>query len=355
MKNLRINIILPFPVTKPIGGAKIMYEYANRLHQLGHQITILHSIKRPYKKSKSPLWYSRLLYKIRGVARPKWFKLNETIQSVIVPEITGAYVPDGDIVFCTWWEMAYMINGLPASKGKKINLIQDYEIWKGNTGLVDKSFSLPITHMVIAKYLEKLVEEKAGIHPVYLPNAIDDNIFFISDPIKNRNPLSIIMLYSEEERKGTVYGIQALEKIKAHFKDTVITLFGVYKRPDHLPHWITYLQKPNNLCQLYNQHSIFFSPSLTEGWALPPAEAMYCGCAVVCTDIGGHQDYAFDNQTALVTVPQKVDDMADKLTILLEDNNKRIQLASAGNQFITQNFSWNRSVQLLLNTFNKHL
>jgi glycosyltransferase involved in cell wall biosynthesis len=348
LKPLRINIILPFPVTKPIGGAKIMYEYANRLQALGHHVVVLHSIKRPYKKSSTPVWVNQLMYALRGVARPQWFALHKNISSVIVPEITEKYVPDGDMVFCTWWEMAYMISTLPASKGKKINLIQDYETWQGNTALVDKSFALPIQQMVIAKYLEKLVIEKTEIAPVYLPNAIDNTIFFINNPIEKRDALSIIMLYSEEERKGTLYGIEAIKKLKEKFDGIVVTLFGVYKRPDSLPQWINYIQKPDNLCQLYNQHAIFFSPSLAEGWALPPAEAMYCGCAVVCTAIGGHNDYAIDKQTALTMPVKNVDDMVAALTVLLQDDALRIQLAAAGNQFITQRFSWARSVRLLL-------
>ena len=159
MKILRINIVLPFPVTKPVGGAKIMYEYANRLQAVGHTVTLLHSIKRPYKKTATPVWFDQLLYALRGVARPQWFTLNKEIRSIIVREITEEYVPDGDIVFCTWWEMAYMINDLPLSKGKKINLIQDYETWKGAATLVDNSFSLPITHVVIARYLSELVSK----------------------------------------------------------------------------------------------------------------------------------------------------------------------------------------------------
>lgn len=351
MKILRINIILPFPVTKPVGGAKIMYEYANRLQQAGHQVSILHSIKRPFKKSTTPLWFNQLMYRLRDVARPKWFSLRKEIKSVIVPEITEKYVPDGDIVFSTWWEMTYMINALPVSKGKKINLIQDYETWQGNTERVDNSFKLPVTHLVIAKYLEELVEKKAGKKAVYLPNAIDDSKYYISNPIENRNPLSILMLYSEEERKGTVYGIAALEKIRERYEDLVVTLFGVYKKPAHLPQWINYLQKPDNLCALYNQHAIFFSPSLAEGWALPPAEAMYCGCAIVCTAIGGHADYAIDNQTALLVQPKNIEEMITKISSLLKDSNKRIQLATAGDQFITKNFSWFKSMQILLDVF----
>ena len=37
---MRISIVLPFPVTKPVGGAKIMYEYANRLAEEGNKIVI---------------------------------------------------------------------------------------------------------------------------------------------------------------------------------------------------------------------------------------------------------------------------------------------------------------------------
>ncbi|HMG83869.1 MAG TPA: glycosyltransferase family 4 protein [Ferruginibacter sp.] len=355
MKILRINIVLPFPVTKPVGGAKIMYEYANRLQEAGHTVIILHSIKRPYKKTSAPVWFDQLVYALRGVARPKWFTLHKEIRSVIVPEITEKYVPDGDIVFCTWWEMAYMINALPASKGKKINLIQDYETWKGGATIVDNSFSLPITHVVIAKYLSELVTEKSGIAPLYLPNAIDTTKFYVNTPIEKRDPLSILMLYSQEERKGTVYGVQAIEKIKEIYPNIVVSFFGVYKRPDDLPHWIDYLQRPDNLCALYNQHAVFFSPSLAEGWALPPAEAMACGCAVVCTNIGGHQDYAVDNETALLAAPKNITAMVTQLTLLLEDNNKRIALAIAGNQHIIKKSSWDRSVTDLLHIFNGSL
>ena len=62
MKPLRITIVLPFPVTKPVGGAKIMYEYANRLYAAGHTVTVLHSIRRPYKKMKSPLWWKKFVF-----------------------------------------------------------------------------------------------------------------------------------------------------------------------------------------------------------------------------------------------------------------------------------------------------
>lgn len=350
MKPLHVNIILPFPVTKPVGGPKIMYEYANRLHEKGHTITMYHSLKRPHKKMKSPLWWKQLIFFLRGAARPKWFPLNPRIKSVIVPEITDKYIADGDIVFFTWWQMAYAVKELSASKGKPVNLVQDYEVWNGADDLVNASFRFNMQYVVIAKYLQEIVYKNSGEQPHLLNNAIDVKRFFIQQSLESRMPESIIMLYSEEERKGTKYGLQALQELKEEFPAMTVTLFGVFPKPD-LPAWMEYYRKPSNLPELYNKNAIFLSPSLGEGWALPPAEAMACGCAVVCTDIGGHAAYAKNNETALLVQPTNVEDIKNKLRLLFTDNEKRIQLAQNANKFLLENFSWEKAVSQLENIF----
>ena len=206
-----------------------MYQYANQLQEAGHRISIFHSIKRPYKKSSTPLWMHRLKYKMGNISKVNWFTLHKDIRLSIVPEISDRYIPDADIVLSTWWEMAYMISRLSSSRGKKINLVQDYEVWEGNAPLVEASYKLPIRHVAISKYLAQMVYEKSGNRPVYFPNSIDTQKFFINTPIADRNPLSILMLYSEEPRKGTQYGIAALENLKHDFPQLICTLFGVYK------------------------------------------------------------------------------------------------------------------------------
>ena len=351
MKSLRIHIILPFPVTKPVGGAKIMYEYANRLAARGHQVHLFHSIKRPYKKSATPVWIKQWLFALRGVARPGWFPLDERIQSSIVPEITDRYLPDADVVLSTWWQMAFAIHALSSAKGKKFNLIQDYEVWAGQADKVHESYSLPIQHLVIARYLQALVFEKTGVLPVHIPNAIDASRFTLTNPIETRNPLSIIMLYSQEPRKGSDYGLRVLERLQKKYPALQVVLFGVYPRNEAIPASFDYHQRPQQLAALYNQSALFVSPSLGEGWALPPAEAMACGCAVVCTQIGGHLDYAENEQTALLFEPGNEDDMYQAVDRLLNDQPLRERIARQGNNCITTSFSWNQSVDTLEGLF----
>ena len=98
------------------------------------------------------------MFALRGISKPKWFPLAAGIKSLIVPTIEDKFIADADIIFCTWWQMAFALQDLSPAKGKKFNLIQDYEIWKGQSELVDKSFALPLNHVVISKYLQQILK-----------------------------------------------------------------------------------------------------------------------------------------------------------------------------------------------------
>lgn len=348
MQTLRINIILPFPVTKPVGGAKVMYEFANRLQALGHRVTILHSLKRPYKEMRSPLWFKRFLFWIRGAQRPHWFPLHRDCRSLIVDEISDAFVPDGDLLLSTWWQMSYAVAALAPQKGIRINLVQDFEHWSGQVSLVKDSYRLPLYHAAISRWLQQMVQTESSKPAQLLPLAIDTGRFYLQSTPNGRFPFSLISLYSEEKRKGSQFTLQAFERLRNLYPQLQATLFGVYPRPKQLPVWIRYHQRPSDLSTLYNAHAVFMSASLGEGWALPPAEAMACGCAVVCTDIGGHADYAIHEKTALLVPAENATALVEAVQRLFEQESLRLTLAMEAEKYIKTQFNWDRSVQELL-------
>jgi glycosyltransferase involved in cell wall biosynthesis len=341
---MKLNFVLPFLPSRPVGGAKIMFEYANRLAIMGHEVNIFFSVKRPFKKSRTPIWLRYLLQRMRK--KNPWFVFHSTVKLKVVKEVTNKNLPDADATISTWWQMAYALNDLSSSKGKKINLIQDYEVWTGQENKVKESYQLPLIHIVIAKYLSKLVNQLSSRIPIHIPNAIDPTKFYVSNPFEERDVKSIIMMYSKEPRKGTQFGLTALYELKKKYPDMKVTLFSVYPRPTEIPEWIIFYHKPDNLRELYNKNSIFFSPSNGEGWALPPAEAMCCGCAVVCTDIGGHHDYAIHEQTALLVEPKNSEAMAEALSRLIEDGKLQNKIAGQALELMKE-FSWEKSVQKL--------
>lgn len=353
---MKITFVLPRYPWKPLGGFRVVYEYANHLVSRGHEVTVVHPRRLPNWNSPTPSlyrWLRRRVGFLRDmILKPKvkWQPIDQRVQMLYVPEPTPQYIPDADAVFATWWATAELMIDYPQSKGKKFYLIQHYEIWDGPKERVDTTWRMPFKKVVIAKWLyEKGLE--LGVSPkdmVYIPNGINHQIFRLLNSIENRFP-QVAMMFSSIEWKGSWDGVKALELARRKFPNLKATLFGVPARPSALPRWIEYWQNPPQdmlVKEIYNKSAIYLCPSWIEGFGLPPAEAMACGCAVVSTDNGGVRDYAIPGETALLSSPKDPEGLAKNILKLLENDALRIQIARAGHELI-KTFTWERSTDLL--------
>ena len=349
MTNSRINFILPFKPRRPAGGFRVMYEYANRFAQKGYKVHLTFPIHTPYMNYRLPYYVRKLITLIEKFDKDKWFVFDPTITMSYVPKVDDKYIIDSDIIITTWWSTVLESSKLSKDKGGVINLIQGFENWEGHENLLYESYNLPnVVNIVVANYLEKIVNQHTDKETIVIPNAISEDKFFLYNPIEDRNPYHVIMTYSEQEIKGSVYGIRALEIVKAKFPQLTVTLFGVCVAPSNLPEWISFFRNPSNLCELYNQNSIILSNSFTEGFPLTPAEGMLCGCALICTDIEGHREYAIEHETAILVPIKQPEVMANAILKLLENNSMRISLAQRGQKYIRK-YSWDNSFRAMKN------
>ena len=151
------------------------------------------------------------------------------------------------------------------------------------------------------------------------------------------------MLFSHSPSKGSEIGLSALARVKRTHRDMEVCLFGptTRRRPPNLPAWARYLGNVSNeqLGRLYNESQIYVCSSWAEGFALPPAEAMACGCVVAATDCGGINEFAIDGVNALLSPPGDVEALARNIARLLDDHQLRTSLAKAGHDSI-QSFTW---------------
>jgi glycosyltransferase involved in cell wall biosynthesis len=352
---MKINILVPFVPNKPGGGLRVMFEYANRLAEFGHDIQIYFPVTSaffdmsPMKKVIKYLYYKTIYGRV-----PKWFDLASEIKTQVIYDINERSIRDADVMFSTWWGLCYNIKGLSAAKGKHFNLIQDIENWDGFDEEVLRSYTVSKSeNVVIAKYLYDYIGKVTSKFPHKVSFAIDKSKYRIQIPISDRDRYTICMLHSLEPRKGSIYGLEAVTILKKAYPQLKVSMFGVQARPVDLPQWIQYYENYTDIPGLYNASAIFIGPSNQEGCALPPMEAMYCGCAVVCTDIDGHKDYAVHLETAVLASPQNAEDIALKVQSLLADDLLRKRIAEAGNSFVN-NFSWSRSTRELEEIFIQH-
>jgi glycosyltransferase involved in cell wall biosynthesis len=201
-----------------------------------------------------------------------------------------------------------------------------------------------LTKIVISKWLLNYAHQ-INQKVWYIPNGLDFDKFSIDVPVEERNPANILMMFHSDKVKGSEYGLRALNDLKKEMPNLTVTFFSVTPKSVHIPDWVNYVYQPaqEQLRKLYNNSSIFISPSLFEGFPLPPAEAMMCGSAIIATDIGGHREYCIDNETALLVKPKSEEDIYRRTKELINNASLRIKIAKNGNKFIKQ-FTWNDAI-----------
>jgi glycosyltransferase involved in cell wall biosynthesis len=235
----------------------------------------------------------------------------------------------------------------------------DFPPWFADKSELEHTWRLPLKKVAISSWLAELITQ-AGVpkeDTKAIPLAVDLDSFHLISDVRKR-PKRIIMLYnSSVAYKRSRMGLSALLECKEAVPNLEVTLFGpVRKRPAEIPSWIKYYGNitEQQLVELYNTASIYLCSSAAEGFALPPAEAMACGCAVVTTDCGGNREYAAHEKTALVSDPDDFSSLVRNALRLLCDEELRIRIALAGRERISH-FTWERSTQQLIQFINDNL
>ncbi|MGZ4869659.1 MAG: glycosyltransferase family 4 protein [Halobacteriota archaeon] len=359
---VKITFVLPGYCDRPIGGYKVVYEYANRLVRNGHKATIVYlEDPRWYSSQRFPpalfSWAERHSAR-RTYARVKpairWYPLHEDVTLVRAVGLDPRRIPRADAIFATGWQTASSVNKCARDKGKKFYLIQHYEgLFLGDTALVDQTLRYPMTKIAVSSWLKRLLHERLGVDSELVINPIDTDVFYPTRTACNTNP-RICMLNHELEWKGTRDGIEAFYLAQQECPDIYPVMFG----PDTPRAAIDceYHVRPTDeeLRQIYNSCDIFLCASWAEGFGLTSAEALACRCCLVSTDTGGNSDYAIDGETALLSPPKDPSRLAENLVRVLKDRALLRNLADTGFER-ARGFTWEGAVRKMESIIARHL
>jgi glycosyltransferase involved in cell wall biosynthesis len=344
-KTLAVNFVIPF--LDKTGGLVVIFEHARHLAALGHSVRLYYPLM-PY----APLYnavpprkrlYVRLRVLLKNIfqaGKPiPWFPHPLDLRPVL--SITPRAVRDADIVIATSWVTAFDVAALPPSKGAKHYFVQHFEDWFNETRRLEETFRLPLRLIVIAPWLTALMKERFGREvAAEIHNGLDLTAFSPPDR-KPAGPPRILMMHHVSEYKGIPMGLEALRRIHAKFPEARIRLFGLYAFEDREP-WMEYVRDPSPeaLADLYRESHIFLSPSLAEGWHLPPMEAMACGCAVAATEVGCIPVLRKEGNM-LTCPPGDVEALYRNLEALVADPARREAVAAKGLETI-RGYGWER-------------
>lgn len=344
-----ICFLMPSVGFAPCGGFKVIFEYANRFYDDGYKVSIAFAA--------SNLWKSQpWLEKVKSIIRyfinklPQrytpysWFNLNRNISLYPVWSLCERHVPLADIYVATAAETAIYLNQYKkVIDNRKFYLIQGYETWHIGENKLIETYKYSLNKIVIAPWLLDKIKSY-GATAILIPNGFDFEYFRKYIDISQKDKYSIAMLFHTSKLKGCEIAFKALEIVKNRIPQLSVKMFGFPNKPTNLPSWYTYYQKPNNRVhnQIYNTSAIYIGASYSEGFSLTPPEAMMCGCAVACTDIGGYKTVCIDGITALLSPVGDFRALADNIIHLIENDELRYNIANNGYNYVQQ-FTWEKA------------
>ena len=167
--------MLPSYGWRPIGGYRVVYEYANRLAARGHEVAVVHPRRLAAVRNTNPLvrrWGARTRDLL---LRPSmwWQPIDPRVRMLYVREPVADEVPDGDVVFATAWQTVEYVRDYPASKGRKHYLVQDFYPWLGSRETLEATWRLPLAKVAVSTWLQELVLAAGGRDVVAIANGVD--------------------------------------------------------------------------------------------------------------------------------------------------------------------------------------
>jgi len=336
------------------GGNRVVSIYADHLQRMGHEVcivcpelkklTLVEQIKSLTKKGK------KRVIKTQDFT----FFRNKPLNNILLdhpPPIADIDVPDADVVIATWWETAEWVAKFSPSKGKKVYFVQHHEIHDQQPkDRVIATYSLPLHKITISQWLKNLMNNHYGDPNVHLVfNSVDTDQFH-SPPRSKNADATVGMLYSTIPWKGCDISLQALAIAAEKIPHLRLISFGNEDISPSLPlpQNCQYYKNPkqDSIKDIYAQCNVWLCGSRTEGFHLPPLEAMACRCPVVSTCVGGPQDIITNGINGYLSPVGDAQALADNLIQVLSLSDHDWQTLSENAYKTAISYTWNDAAQL---------
>jgi len=120
-------------------------------------------------------------------------------------------------------------------------------------------------------------------------------------------------------------------------------------------HWLGNLQYPDKVREYLSEIDVY---ALVTGMDLAPLslkEAQLMKKPVVATNVGGNQEMMVDGKTGFLVQQGSDQQLIDKLSLLLEDNDLAKKMGVEGRKFIEDTFNWELVTKNFIKTVESYL
>ena len=364
---MRITFLLPSD--NLTGGNRVVAIYAQQLVARGHEVQVVTcapdrlSLREMARAVRKGEWQNlknhltpQLLQRPKGPLRGH-IALSGVAHKILERPraITAQDVPDADILIATWWETALWMHTMPKSKGRKVHLIQGYEVWLDPqvVARVHAALQLPNLKIAISSDLKQTIEEKLGPLGIQVvPNAVDLEQFNAVQREKQVTP-TVGFVYAHAAIKGADICKRACELARLQLPQLKVVAFGADQPSNDqpLPTGTEYFYRPkqSQLKDIYARCDAWLFGSRLDSFGLPILEAMACRTPVIAVPVGAAHDLLGDGTGVLVAKESPIAMAAAIVTLCSQPASDWLALSDRAYRK-AHSYSWEDATTRLLAT-----
>ena len=132
-------------------------------------------------------------------------------------------------------------------------------------------------------------------------------------------------------------------------RDKILSVLGKY---DNFK-WLGSLQYPDKVREYLTEIDVYALVSGIDMSPLTLQEAQLMKKPVVATNVGGIPELMKNNETGFLVEKGDVNEWIEKLSLLINDKEKRKTMGEAGRKFVEKNFNWNKIAKEFLDILDK--
>jgi glycosyltransferase involved in cell wall biosynthesis len=340
------------------GGIKVVAIYARLLSDRGHTVNLVSPPAKPVSLREK----FRALRRGEGWPRSSRHEKSHLDGSDLKHRVLDTWrpvvdsdVPDADVVIATWWETAEWVHALSRDKGAKVHFVQGHETFPFLPKVrVQAAYRLPLHKVTISHWLVELLRDEYGASVIdRVPNSVDHTHFHASPRGKQARP-TVGLLYSRSPFKGIDASVAALTRVKQVYPDLRLLSFGAEDPFPGvaLPNYAEFHKLPERetLRDLYASCDVWLCGSRSEGFHLPPVEAMACRTPVVSTRVGGPMDLIQPGINGELVEIDDIDGLANATIRLLGLPDSVWREASENAYRTVADYTWEHATERFLAT-----
>ncbi len=341
-----------------MGGMEIAtHNIASHLVGMGNEVHVITSISKNLPRECVNNGF--FVHRVQTIRKQVLFGLSHNLMSLpVIKRI------DPDIVFCQYvscglagflakklWKKSYIISG----QGSDV-----YLSWAFKNAISKLVLNHADAVIALTEDMKLAMQKICNREIIIVSNGVDLNKF---EGLSEKKALRNYLGYGQDEKiilfvgrlspvKGVRYLIEAMSCIVDKKYDISLKLVGDGNDRRHLENivkelnlvkFVTFVGKvQNEEVPLYMASSdIFVLPSLSEGFPLVIMEAMAAGLPIVATNIRGISEIVLNEENGFIVDPEKPQQIADKLQLLLDNADLSIKISS-NNKEKVKGYSWER-------------